>query len=146
VAAREKVSDRRGACFLIGTGFIIFIIGVHSSKSGHFEGWLYEYLSPNVILTSSAAFLLIKNFLGTTPSGSQGRQALKMLGSLSLGIYLIHPLILFYLRNGAFGRSISSDISPAILSIPVTVGAAYGISIVLVFVLRKIPLLRAIVP
>ena len=71
---------------------------------------------------------------------------LRELGMASLGIYLIHPTVLFYLQKGLLGRSVSADISPALLSIPATVLAAYLISLALVLAMRKIPVIRAIVP
>jgi surface polysaccharide O-acyltransferase-like enzyme len=131
---------------LLSLSFTIIATGRASGSAGEFDGQFYEYLSPNIILAAGSSFLLIRMLFSKIQWNDRWEKVLSELGMASLGIYVIHPIVLFYLQKGLLGRSLSADISPALLSIPATVLAAYLISLALVLAMRKIPVIRGIVP
>lgn len=131
---------------LLSLSFTIIATGWASGGASEFDGQFYKYLSPNIILAAGSSFLLIRMLFSKIQWSDRLEMVLSELGLASLGFYLIHPIVLFYLQKGLLGRSVSADISPALLSIPATVLAAYLISLALVLAMRKIPVIRAIVP
>ena len=66
--------------------------------------------------------------------------------SCVLGIYLIHPIIIDILRSKAIGIKISAIYGNPIYMIPITITIVFVISFVIVYFLRKIKILRIILP
>jgi surface polysaccharide O-acyltransferase-like enzyme len=137
------------ALFIAFVCFIITIAGTFfltARNKGEYNGYFYDYLSPNIILYSIAAFTFLKYISEKiTPSENQ-QKSLKALSSASFGIYLIHPMILFTLRAGWLGFSLSALSMNAIYSVPLTVFFTFGLSFLIVFLLQKIPFIRNCVP
>lgn len=99
--------------------------------------WLYpyEYLSPGVVVASLAAYLLLHHYMRT------GFRVLHWFYPYSFGVFLLHPLVLYPLRN--------------LIGLPTTVPGVlfHGVVMVLVYtaicvavtwVAVKIPGLRAV--
>jgi len=130
-------------CLIITMAGTFFLT---ARNNGEYNGYFYDYLSPNVILYSTAAFILLKYIAENTTIFSNQKKILKALSSASFGIYLIHPMILFGLRAGWFGFSLSALSMNAIYSVPLTVFFTFGLSFLIVFLLQKIPFIRNFVP
>ncbi len=130
---------------------IITSVGTYiltSKNEGVFVGYLYSYLSPNIIFMSISFFMLIKyvseNFkLLQTESL---RKIITIFSSASLGIYFIHAMVLYSLKKGDLGFSLSAFSYNAIYSVPVTAIATYVISFLVVFFIQRIPIVQKIVP
>lgn len=105
--------------------------------------YIYEYLSPPVILMSLSVFLILQKMQYT---GIYDRAIVQRLianlGPATFGIYLAHPLVLRTLQY-LVGESELKTL-PAV-SIPTTVLLAYSLSYLLTAAIRKIPHLRNIV-
>lgn len=94
----------------------------------------FAYTMPNVILWSTAIFILFKyNF------ANEGRLSawIRRISNASLGIYGIHLLIIFIISD----LGISTLSFNALLSVPLLFAAVGGISIAVVSGLKKIPYL-----
>jgi surface polysaccharide O-acyltransferase-like enzyme len=64
-----------------------------------------------------------------------------------MGVYLIHPIFLTLILNGAFGIYPLSEkvLSPAI-SVPLITSLLFIVSLITVLILQRIPLIKLIVP
>jgi surface polysaccharide O-acyltransferase-like enzyme len=139
---------RRGR-FLSGLGCVISIAVIFfgtnwlSVGSGPIDAYFYSYFSPPTVLASICGFFLLKD-LGQN-LGKAGA-LVRTISSTSFGIFLIHIFVIQLLRNGDFGFRLYSWMAPSVYMIPLTGLAVFFISFVIVFVLRKIPIIKMLVP
>lgn len=126
----------------IGTYFLTI------RNKGVFSGYFYEYQSPNVVVASAAAFVLIKyliennTFFHRPPILS----VMQSLSSASLGIYFVHTTFLYLLKSGDLGFTLYGFIGNPIYTIPATAMTAFFLSYITIVVIKKIPLLNRIAP
>ncbi|MBT3315750.1 MAG: acyltransferase family protein [Anaerolineae bacterium] len=109
--------------------------------------YLYDYLAPNVILMTASFFIAFQYF-GENKRliiNARMESIVKMLGETSFGVYLVHGIVLTSLENGYFGFVLSYKLGNPLFSVPLTVIAIYLISLIITLLLRKIPVVRAIV-
>ena len=103
-----------------------------------------SYQSLNIILMTIGAFILLK------ATGERMRPSLahfsEKVSRSSFGIYLIHPIILIWMSSGWEALGYSTSTGPSIVIIPFVAVIAFLLSWGITFVMRKIPLLRIIVP
>jgi len=125
--------------------WLAFIFGVGLITLGSF--WLtqyhdlpgtmfYEPLNPAVLLISVSMFLIVKNTYPKVPP-----VVIKIrdfAGGLNYGIYLSHALVLYFLDD-PFG--LSYKFCTPIVSIPFTAFVCFFISLILVWIISKVPFL-----
>ncbi|MDP9468609.1 MAG: acyltransferase family protein [Chloroflexota bacterium] len=105
--------------------------------------YLYEYLSVTTVPVSLAVFVL---FVWSAPAIERmaarlPRGWLSTVAASTLGIYVIHPLVLGGL--GRVGLSARAFLVP--LAVPAAVLVTFGVSLLLVLVLRRLPAVRRLV-
>ncbi len=136
---------------VVVTSIVVMIFGTYymSANSGKYDTHL---MSTNMIQTTYAIclFILLREALGRinlTTSFKKLETIISMAAGASMGIYLIHPMLLSYVRHGLFGISLLSPsvLSPTI-SVPLVTALLFVVSPILVMILQKIPLIRKIVP
>ena len=111
---------------------------IASESIGAVNETFYSYLSPNVIFASIASFWLLR-LLGEAVElrlSSRSKEVLTSLSQASLGIYLIHPLVMKLL---AFKAGISPYMGNPLWSIPLIALITTVISFGIIWVLKKIP-------
>jgi surface polysaccharide O-acyltransferase-like enzyme len=135
---------------LVLAGFIWTFVGTYyatwffGGKIGYF---FYDYMAINVIMTSTALFLLLLKF---PPSKLKGRPhsinwLIRNIGQNSLPIFLIHVIILESLQKGFLGFKISiNTITPA-LEIPLITVITLFSSLAIVLALKKVPYLKRLI-
>jgi surface polysaccharide O-acyltransferase-like enzyme len=129
-----------------GFGALITIAGTHALLEKHGTTrlglFLYEYLSPNVILMSFSIFCLASKTKAVGP----GSHPISLLltrfvtwaGPLTLGIYMWHPLVILELSRHGFTAIGSGNILGVLfIALP-----AFVASLALTWSMSKIPLLR----
>jgi surface polysaccharide O-acyltransferase-like enzyme len=126
--------------FLIIVGFLTTLFGTYfiCLKNGQFEHFFYENLSINVILLSAGIFLIIKsesiNYLFP-------KQIISLVAEYSYGIYLSHILVLnLFSQLYLDGKTLNP-----ILAVPLISFLCLFVSMLLIWVLKKIPYLKKIV-
>jgi len=129
---RRRKSTIFAAVSLVGAGFLITAIATAwiSNKLGRFDQTFYEYLSFNVILMATGAFLLAGT-LQKLPGWMV--KPVNLLSRFSYGIYLSHVLVLKF-ADAIQWENQSATLHPAIsilLLTAVTVIIALGISMAL---------------
>ena len=120
-----------------GLSVLVTIFGTAglSLRDGVGNSTLYAYLLPNTGLTSAAVFLLFQRFGGRLPRRRSATDRIVRLSADTFGIYLVHDFYLILLRE--FG--LSSDIVNPLISVPVITVLTFGLSLLTVRLLAKIP-------
>ena len=130
------------------TSITIFGTAILSMRSGKFDENLYNFLGPNVILASFYSFEWFRNidweslfqrrpFLG---------RAVSALSACSFGIYLVHYIVLEKVNNTRFGIGVLRDHFQALYFLPLSTTLSFLISFAIILAMKKIPIVKAIVP
>ena len=101
-------------------------------KTGKYQSF-YGYLTPNVLLTSIAIFLLFKNRLSFK---SNPPALLLFFSKYSYGIYLVHLLVLWILRM----VGVSQNFINPIIGIPMTSLWCLVFSALIIWTVNKMPM------
>ncbi len=117
---------------LTGIAFTAFGTAFLSSRAGKFVDDLYEYLTPNVLLSSLGIFLLFKTL---EENKKQPASIVRLISKYSYGIYLVHILIIALLGEAGMNWNI---INPYI-GIPSTALLCLGISVAVIHGLNRLP-------
>ncbi len=127
---------------VVGTYVATLLVG------GHTGLFFLDYLgSATVILESAALFMLL---LKVSPSAlltrfPRGSKLLHFVGCSTLSIYLLHVMVLESLQRGYFGFQISVNTMNPIVEVPLATVVTFFISMGIVFVLKKIPVVRRVI-
>ena len=107
----------------------------YSLYKGEADGWLFNYFSLPCFLQSTASFCF---FLALRGRKLHHERAAAELSACTLGVFLIHPLMINVLEKLAF------TVTPAapVLSLLVFYAALAVVCFALVLVLRKVPVLK----
>jgi surface polysaccharide O-acyltransferase-like enzyme len=114
-----------------------------SAQAGPIDAYFYSYFSPPTVLASICGYLLLKD-LGSNLGRLGG--FVRTVSATSFGIFLIHIFVIELLRSGNLGFRLYSWMAPSVYMIPLTALAVFILSFVIVYVWRKIPLLKMLVP
>ncbi|MBF0386778.1 MAG: acyltransferase family protein [Candidatus Omnitrophica bacterium] len=130
-------------CFMIclfGTGWL-------TARSGSFKETFYDNLAPNIVLYCASFFVMAKFILTAVEERlpSDCKAFIVLLSKASLGIYLIHPMIIDVLDKGRLGLVLKSNEGPAWIMIPVLAGVVYFVSFFIIRAIQAVPFLRRIV-
>ncbi len=125
-----------GLIGLVSTIIGTYILTLYSNVPNEY---FYEYLNISVILSAVMVFISGKNI---NYSGSMNK-FYSSISSYSFGIYLIHPIIMEQLSS-KFGINYSF-IHP-IIGIPVSVICIFCLSYICVFFMKKVPIVKNVVP
>jgi surface polysaccharide O-acyltransferase-like enzyme len=136
--------------FLALSGIAVTIIGTYMltvKNNGLYDGYFYDYLSPNIVITSIGIFLFIKN--SCSKVAHFNKKLSKLIAHLSkmvFGIFLVHILVIDALATNMLGFKMSYMTLNPIISIPLTDCIVLLVSYIIVSLLNKIPLIKGIVP
>jgi surface polysaccharide O-acyltransferase-like enzyme len=144
--------NRRQFWQALALGFLALLITIFGTyilmlrHQGQFNGYFYDYLSPNVVLFSCSSFIVLKYLFERVTISETQKKILIAMSSASLGIYLIHPMTLYALEKGWFGFSLNGFSAIPIFTIPLTALITFGVSFSVIYLMQKIPFARNCVP
>jgi len=126
-----------GILFIIS--LLIIIAGTYfvSMATNKLSTLFYEPISPTIVLLSGSAFMIGK--LSTIKLSPQIKKARDLAGSYTFGIYLSHALILTIFDDPDYGININYRLCTPFVSIPLTALLVFCSSLLLVWVISKIP-------
>ena len=135
--------------FLWLTGFLLTIAGTYAATTlvgGHSGLFFLDYLSATVFLASSSLFMLLSK---VSPSNldthfPRASKLIHFIGRSTLVIYLMHVMVLESLQKGYLGFKISVNTLNPIVEIPLITMVTLFICFLIVFILKKIPVLKDI--
>lgn len=121
-----------------------------SKNSGKFDPFFTYGFSITTVVYSICLFILL---LGATDNKKLPTSHIKIekiigvAAKASMGVYLVHPILLYYIINGLFGIFLLSApfLSP-IISVPTITILLVFVSLIIVTIMQRIPLIRKIVP
>ena len=149
-AHRESINNKHLAWLyaMVSVSILITALGTfYLTKShGTLDQYFYEFLSPNVVFMSIGLFLIIKriDFYNISRSYPYMFNIISVFSSASFGIYLLHPIVLWFLDRHDIGIN-ATFFHPA-LGIPLTVMLTSLICLCGVVILRKIPYIKYVLP
>lgn len=136
----SKSKDLSAYVYIIAYAIFVSLISYLNIKGSYTQGKITElffnYTSPLVILSSICVF---KIFMNVKIKSERLSRFINTLGGLSFGIYLSHIMV----RNVLQHYNLISWSNPAISPIVNTV-VIFIISAVIIFIMRKIPVLRSV--
>ncbi|MEG0757985.1 MAG: acyltransferase, partial [Raoultibacter sp.] len=125
------------ACFALRYGYTY----ISSYNLGFTDRFLFDYYGFYAVFPALAVFLLFKYKNWESPFFLKHAKAITTISGLSFGVYLIHKIILDEIIVGQFGleydRILMRIICPIVL---------YLVSLLIVYLIKKIPILKNIVP
>lgn len=146
----SKAAWLKPALFAWTLSFLICFLGTGalSANDDRYQNLLYDNFAPNVILFTASFFIIMKH---AGPSierlwpGQKIKNLILMLSSASFGIYLLHPMILDALIKGRWGVTLTGNAQHPAFMIPIVVTAVYALSLVIVRLMERIPVLKRVV-
>lgn len=116
------------------------------NNGGTFSDVFYNYYSVNVLLMSLCVYLIIKSI--TLPSFLANNHLLfssvGLIAATIPGIYLIHAMVISFLKRGRLSNSL--EMCDSAIGIPIFTLITFIISFCLIVVLKQLPFVKKIVP
>jgi surface polysaccharide O-acyltransferase-like enzyme len=137
---------------LIAVSIIVTIYGTYflTSKSGRYDGTFTGWLSLTSVIYAAGLFICIREVFcrfsmkGIWPGFGK---VISLIGGASMGIYLVHPILLHFVSHGISGVNLlSADVLNPLFSVPLVTFLIVFSSLVVVLLLQELPLIRMIVP
>jgi surface polysaccharide O-acyltransferase-like enzyme len=109
-----------------------------------------EYLSPTIIIASLALFVLIISYKpkdkSQTEKPSWKQHIIHTISKNTLGIYFLHMIIIYSLQNYVFsGSSLTGNAVNSIISIPLITVLTLGLCSIIIWSLKKIPVMSKLI-
>lgn len=123
-------------------GLLTTIIGTYfltRQNSGILDEFFFDPVAPNIILYSFGIFLFLKNHYFN-------HRIIRVISRYSLGVYLIHPLIIELLTSGTLGIRLYPSTFTEFIGIPLMSVLVLAISLFMVYIFKKIPILKHLTP
>jgi surface polysaccharide O-acyltransferase-like enzyme len=110
------------------------------NNNGQLDTYWFSNFAPNVVLVSMAIFIGMKslNMKKALPP------ILNLLSTFSFGIYLVHALIIYLLKD--YSLYVDSNHIHPIISVPINIVVILTISTIVVYIIKKLPLLNKLIP
>ena len=126
---------------VVGLFYRYIVTFILSKNLGEVDKSCWGYHTWNSILLAASVFLIVKRVAEVHPiSNAKIIKLLEMLSSCTFGIYLIHRIVIYY-EIDWFNINSNSWLWRTIWVVP-----TYVISLGIVYILKKIPVLKRIVP
>jgi surface polysaccharide O-acyltransferase-like enzyme len=122
------------AMLLIAVGVAVTIVGAYfyASRYPALSNAFYGYLTPNVFVVATGVFMLIKDRIINNSGVINVRN---FISKYSYGVYLVHPLVLYFLSQAG----ISWGLLNPIIGISITAIICLVVSTLVIFVINKLP-------
>lgn len=118
---------------------ITILISHKHFNSGHTEPhYVFEYLSPTVLIVSVAVFLIFKYGVSKIKFSERTQNAIVKVSSLTFGVYLSHMLFVEVLQK----TPLTVETINPIISVPLIVLIIFLLGLTITWVISKIPVLK----
>lgn len=131
----------QGLVYFLGAAGVVFTIvgtSVWSVSTGQTNETLHKYLLPNVYFAAAAVFLFCKNVVSKRAIPGGVKRVVLRVSQLSFGMYLVHDfVIVLYAKLGVSTASFN-----AVLSAPILAAGVFFVSLLVSWMVSKIPVLN----
>lgn len=143
LATAEVSKGRRIAIYVLAVFSLLlryFATLLLSQRDGTLNRLFFDYLQYHTVFLAAGVFLLFKHskVIDRLSKNDRFIRIIKTLSGLSFGVYLIHQAVIIFLQ-----RFIDPTTFTWRLAVPFLI---YLISVAIIFLLKKIPILKHIVP
>lgn len=109
--------------------------------------FFFDYLSVNVILASVTLFMILCKFPPDWPSGKHPviQRVAHAISKNTLSIYLFHLIIMETLQRGYLGFQLSLTTINPVIGVPLITAVTLFITLGLILVMKKIPILKTLI-
>ena len=109
--------------------------------------FFFDYLSANIVIASVALFTILSRFKADWPEGNHPHlnRVVRAISVNTLPIYLFHVIILMSLQRGFFGVTLSLTVINPIIGVPLITAATFFITLALVLLMKKVPVLKKLI-
>lgn len=140
---RELTKHQKTILYLgtaIGLVYRYLTTFILSRNAGLVVRTTWGYSAWHSILLAAAVFVFVKDLKLDERLSDKSKRVLATLSSCSFGIYLMHEIIMHY-EIGVFDLNVNSWVYRTLF-----IFVTYSISVLAVLIMKKIPVLRRIVP
>ncbi|WML24850.1 acyltransferase family protein [Neobacillus sp. OS1-33] len=126
---------------LIGVVVTFFLTYWYTqNNNGQLVTYWYSNFAPNVVFVSMAIFLGMKslNIKKALPP------VLNLLSIYSFGIYLVHALVIYFLKD--YSLYLDSNRIHPMITVPINIFIILSISTLMVYIIKKLPFLNKLIP
>ena len=111
------------------------------------NNYFFDYLSANIIVGSFALFLILLKFHRDWPGKKHTTRSsiVKTISANTLPIFLLHVIILESFERGFFGFTLNFETLHPIIEIPLITALTLFITLGLVVLMKKIPILKNLI-
>ncbi|MEJ2126531.1 MAG: acyltransferase family protein [Candidatus Bathyarchaeota archaeon] len=111
------------------------------------NNYFFDYLSANIIVGSFALFSILLKFHRDWPGKNRKTlsRIVKAISANTLPIFLCHVIILESFERGFFGFTLSFETLHPIIEIPLITALTLFISLGLVLLMKKVPILKELI-
>jgi surface polysaccharide O-acyltransferase-like enzyme len=140
------------SALLVASSIIVTIIGTYilTNNSGQFDDSFIGWNSITTVTYSACLFILLRETfsrISLTGLWPKWESIISVISGTTMGIYLIHPILLCFISTGGSETSLLSvNMLGPIISVPLVTFLLVFSSLFVVLILQKIPLIRMIVP
>lgn len=135
---------------------LIFVLGVLGAVVGEWlltasmgqtnTGYFHNYMNPTIIIASVALFtLLISLDFSNIGNYKKTSRILHWVSENTLALYLIHMIVLVTLSVNVFGVWLNSATYIPLLDVPIFAVIVFTVSAALVYVFKKVPVLKKLI-
>jgi len=135
---------------ILGTVLTTFFYVYHTIKAGKIEQTMIDFNSTTVVMSTIGGFIFFKytvnGWIQPLVEKSWFRKWLSVLSECSFGVYLWHMFVLrVFHRLGFNGNTFAGVYIDTTIGIPINTTMCYIISFIITYIMKKIPLLKALV-
>jgi len=148
----QQVKPRSSVLFgLLALGFAWTLLGVWLMNTPFSSlqqpDFFLDYLTANVIVGSAALFMVLLKFKPDWPGSNHkiANQLSQAVSANTLPIYLFHVIILESFERGFFGFTLSAVTLNPLVEIPLISALTLFITLGLVLLMRKVPILKKLI-
>lgn len=112
------------------------------------QNFFFDYLTANVIVGSIALFMLLIKIRPADWPGNRHPKTgklIRVIGQNTLPIFLLHVIILESLQRGFFGFTLNAATLNPVFEIPLIAVITLFITVGLILLMRKVPVLRKLI-
>jgi surface polysaccharide O-acyltransferase-like enzyme len=109
--------------------------------------FFFDYLAANAIIGSAALFMILIKFHPEWPGTSNtfGKRLVQAISKNTLPIFLFHVIILESFERGFFGFTLAFTTLNPIVEIPLITALTFFITLGLVLLMRRVPILKKLI-
>ncbi len=131
-------------CLCVIAGLLIAVIGDGVAPlfaGAQATGFFHEYLSFSIILASAGVFLLLAAVPKSKVENDNSTisRFVNWVGKNTLGIYLVHIMVLETLEAGYLGLTVNMSTVSPIIEIPLITAITFVLTVAIVYALKKVP-------